>query len=260
MKVLTNDIAKTAITELGANTTWAGMAGTTSYFPNPQMMVIYDLEGIGQALKGSLNVFGAKDSLGASPSPMSPSDRAYTALKEKYYRFRINPSNVTIRRSKMYSVVETKDGWDRMVWKKEQGSNAMIQISYKGSTGFMLAPSLKKWIGGIGGGGKARGTLGNASSIAEGMKWMAKTVSADVKLSKAFYKFKQMEKFFLQNTNDLGLFYDFIVYKGWMTNFSYAQDANNPFQINYDFDFTAYPNEQKLYNYLTRAMWDGNII
>ena len=127
--------------------------------------------------------------------------------KQLYHKFRINPDNLTVGNKKVDSIVYTKKGHERQYHGED-----LVTFTYRGSTGYM-----QSYLRSIG--------------------------INDIRFSEAWAKFEGFKKFYTDSEDDVNMYYDGAVYEGFFGNFNYRKDANDPFQIKYDFIFTAYPNQ-----------------
>ena len=66
---------------------------------------------------------------------------------------------------------------------------------------------------------------------------------SDIRFSPAWIKLNGLKKFYDDSETHLKMYYDGAVYEGYFGDFSFVKDANDPFQINYNFMFMAYPNQ-----------------
>ena len=130
--------------------------------------------------------------------------------QEGLYQFRINPHQVTVNKSKLTSSVLTEAGYER-----SYHGNALTTLNFKGSTGYIWLPQ----------------------SIWEG-------VTRDIRLSPVWQKFLKLELFLERLDGDIMMInHRGDLYRGAVTNFSYTEDANRPWTIEYSFTFEAYTDE-----------------
>lgn len=134
--------------------------------------------------------------------------------RQLYYKFRINPSNLSIGTKKVQSNALTKAGYE-----KHYHAEGMIQYNYSGSTGYM-----KSMLDGIG--------------------------ISDIRFSPAWIKFEGFKKFWDEATTDVRMYYDGAVYTGYFDNINHTKDANDAYQMKYTFNFLIYPGQT---HYLTTA-------
>lgn len=67
------------------------------------------------------------------------------------------------------------------------------------------------------------------------------TLSRYPKLSAAWIKFRQLEKFYNEINSDIVVMYDMDLYVGKFVSFNYNLSADNPWVINYDMQLRVYP-------------------
>jgi len=141
----------------------------------------------------------------------------FIAGKIWYYKFLLNPTNVTFTHNKLQSVEETSDMTIVNTYR-----NAASTLAFKGVSGCTLPREFMA-------------LMDTEAALPR------ETVTRYPKLSSAWIKFRQLEKFYNETNSDIVLMYDLDLYVGKMVNLSYSQDANNPWVINYDMSFKLYP-------------------
>ena len=134
-----------------------------------------------------------------------------------YYKFLLNPQNVTFTNNKLQSVEETSDITIINTYR-----NAATSLAFKGVSGCTLPREIME------------ATDTSAALPRE-------TLTRYPKLSSAYIKFRQLEKFYAETNSDIVLMYDLDLYIGKLVNLNYSMDANNPWVINYDMAFKLYP-------------------
>ena len=141
----------------------------------------------------------------------------FVAGKYLYYKFLLNPQNVTITHSKLQNVSEASDITIINTYR-----NTAATMSLKGISGSLLPRDLMS-------------VLGVSTKLPTETMWRYP------KLSAAWVKFRQLEKFYNEVNSDIVIMYDMDLYIGKFVSFNYNQDANNPWVINYDMQLKIYP-------------------
>lgn len=158
----------------------------------------------------------------------------------KYFRFKINPNKLRVSRKKMISQRYTGGGWD-----VDTRGEEMINYSYSGSTGSLVPQDLIKKMGSlINSSGifqYVRDNAGFAEPLLNVMNNLSKELFNNPKLSIAYIKFLLFEEFWKSNLDELMIIWEDNGYIGKLTNFNYDLDAQNPYQILYNFDLLVYP-------------------
>jgi hypothetical protein len=189
-------------------------------------MIIYD-PSVLESSVGSLT----KSSLGLNVNNKQAFDKIMNAI----FRFSINPQNATFTKNKVQAVTLTKAGYELQYWR-----NQMIGIAYVGRSGAFQPPSQ---------------TLQNLGASVQDVKNLTAGALGnslnDIRLSPAWLKFQRFQDFYDTASGDLMMVFDGVFYQGFFEDFSFSQDANNPFIINYNFKFSAYPD--KVYNLFTKV-------
>jgi hypothetical protein len=134
-----------------------------------------------------------------------------------YYKFLINPQNFSLSNTKLQNISETSD--------------ITIINTYRNQ-----APTLN--LSGISGCTLPRKFMQISNTDTE---LPTESFSRYPKLSAAWVKFRQLEKFYNDINSDVVLMYDMDLYVGKFVSFNYNQDANNPWVINYDLQMRIYP-------------------
>jgi len=130
--------------------------------------------------------------------------------REGLYRFRINPQQVQVTKSKITAVVLTHAGYERAYF-----GNELTRLSYTGTTGRLWLP-----------------------------QEFQNSIFADIRLSPVYQRFIQFEAWFEQMNRDVMLLdHRGTLYRGAQTQFSYTERADDPYQISYTFSFEAYTDE-----------------
>jgi hypothetical protein len=145
----------------------------------------------------------------------------FTAGKFWYYKFYINPSNLSVNHQKLISEEEVSDLTIINTYR-----NKAINLGFKGVSGCTLP---RGWM-----------TLLNSETVmpSDPNSYLVRYP----KLSEAWMKFRQLERFFREINTDVCLLFDMDVFIGKFISFNYTQDANNPYIINYDLQMRVYPN------------------
>lgn len=146
------------------------------------------------------------------------SELLFITSKPSYYKFMINPSNVRFAHQKLQMEEETSDLTVINTYR-----NKAVPLSFTGVSGC----TLPKWLLQM---DAFKGSIPRESVWAHYPK-----------LSAAWVKFRQLERFYLEHDTDVVILYDMDLYIGKFVNFNYSQDAQNPWVINYDIQFKIYP-------------------
>lgn len=151
-----------------------------------------------------------------------------------YFRFRINPNKLSVSNKKILSTKYTGSGYDI-----DTRGNELIQYKYTGTSGSLVPynffdsvgiPMLKQLFE----------VLNIGASIA-GASERFPELSSNPKLSEAYLKFLLFDLFWRYNNDDLLVFWEDNCYVGKLNSFNFNLDANNPYQIIWDFDLQVYP-------------------
>lgn len=135
-----------------------------------------------------------------------------------YYKFLLNPQNVSISNSKLQSIQETSDLTIINTYR-----NTAPVMNIRGISGCTLPRDFMVLSG-------------------EATKLPTETMARYPKLSVAYLKFRQLEKFYNESNSDLVMMYDMDLYVGKLVSFNFNADAGSPWVINYDMQFRIYPN------------------
>jgi len=140
--------------------------------------------------------------------------RAVTSKRPYFFRFFINPSTVAFSLRKTSKPILEKKGWDIVHF--DGTPNEMIPLKFGGNTG-SIVPPIALWNKGI----------------------------RETKFSVNYQRFQQLFELARTASNDLKLFYDGKLYEGAFSDFSFDENANEPFSIRYSFTFMTYPDRTK---------------
>ena len=140
-----------------------------------------------------------------------------------YYIFHINPNNVSFVERKLQTLHEY--GWG--YYDLEYYGDSLTTISVKGTTGLLFPPP------------EVREIVLSDKRVGEAV---LKQTGYDARLSVAWLKFNILHRFYKDSTQRLLFIYYSKVYFGFLESFTFAQDAENPRRINYEFSFRAFPN------------------
>jgi len=127
--------------------------------------------------------------------------------REGLYKFRINPESLDVKKAKLSSTVLTQAGHERAYF-----GNDLTRLSYRGSTGRMWLP--QEFIN---------------------------SYYFDIRLSPVYQKFEQFKVWYESLNRDIMLLdHHGTLYKGICSDFSYNENASDPWKITYSFTFEAY--------------------
>lgn len=135
-----------------------------------------------------------------------------------YYKFLLNPSNVKIGHQKLQTISEASD-----ITIINTFRNQSPTMSISGVSGCLLPRALMS-------------AAGTEKSMINEMAW-----AKYPKVSPAWLKFRQLEKFYNEINSDIVMMYDMDLFVGKFVSFEYSQDANNPYVITYSMNFRLYP-------------------
>lgn len=154
-------------------------------------------------------------SVGA-PLEAAVSEVLFILGKYWYYKFLLNPTNVSFTHRKLQTTEETSDLTIVNTYR-----NAAMNLSFSGISGCTIPRDFME--------------------IMETEGKLPMDAINYPKLSAAYFKFRQLEKFYKEINSDIVLMYDLDLYVGKFVSFDYKQDANNPWVINYNMNFIIYP-------------------
>ena len=130
-----------------------------------------------------------------------------------FFRFFMNPSNLSVQMTKTSKTRLTKKGFETIHW--EGTPTEAIPMAFSGYSGtFYIPPALSQ---------------DPALKI------------RDTKFSLNWQRFKIFERFVNNLTGDVVMLYDGTRYEGVVNNLKYDESADSPYGIKYSFVFTAYP-------------------
>jgi hypothetical protein len=130
---------------------------------------------------------------------------------DRLFRFRINPQSLRVRKARVQAYELTKAGYERYDF-----GNEMWVLSYRGTSGRLIPEDLM---------------VGETFDLTDTDAWK-KMEEFD-----RFFTERGEETLQLTATTLLG----FLYLRGSMKEFDFEQDANDPFQIRYNFTFWAFP-------------------
>lgn len=137
---------------------------------------------------------------------------ASLSLIDSFFRFTLNPQQFRVTEAKLDTMVLTKESFDSMHWEHDD----TVKLSYSGTSGSLIPPPAAR-----------------ANKI------------HDIRLSGAWRRFTRFKSFWRAARRDLVIIWDGVYYRGIMRTFNYNQDAENPWQILYTFDFEGFPDQIK---------------
>lgn len=121
--------------------------------------------------------------------------------------FRLNPTVEDRRQTRVKSTVLGKGGYFTQYW-----SSGMKSMQFRGTSG-SLTPQTQE----------------------------DDTSRFSIRETQAYVNFVLLRSFYESANEDVGLFFHGKLMIGVLSDFHFAADANDPFQIKYDFKFDAYP-------------------
>lgn len=127
--------------------------------------------------------------------------RYFSSEPTGIYEFRLNPITAKFNYNKIQQIKEY--GQEHYI--VQSYGDRMVDLPFSGTTGSLFPP-----------------------------RKMIEMGFDDVRLSFPYYKLLEFEKFYLDADRMIVIvFFDFMMF-GYITNFSYSFDANNPRKVNYD--------------------------
>ena len=134
-----------------------------------------------------------------------------------YYKFLINPQNVSFGLQKLQVEEETSDIPILNTYR-----NKIMPMTFTGISGCTIPRDLL------------------AQSKTDGLL-VTDNMLKNPKLSAAWMKFRQLEKFYNEVNGDIAILFDMDLYIGKFVSFNYSQNAENPWQIDYTLSMKIYP-------------------
>lgn len=135
-----------------------------------------------------------------------------------YYKFLINPQTLRMDYQKLQSEEETSDIAIINTYR-----NKPVGMSFSGTTGSLIPKTILKL------------------KPDEMGKLPIDSLLKNPRLSVAWMKLKQLERFYEITNSDIAILFDLDLYIGKFTSFSYSRNAENPWQIDYDVSIKIYP-------------------
>lgn len=155
---------------------------------------------------------------------------------DQFFRFRINPQSMSVRKGKIIAKTFTKVGYTY-----SHHGNEQTILSYRGTSGFFEQPNLAevalelaKVVPGF------PVQVQDANRLRDQVAQLIFSGQWNITNSPAWQKFRRFERFWDRIQSEMMLYYDLRLYRGQVTTFSYNEDANDPFQIKYEFTFEAH--------------------
>lgn len=134
-----------------------------------------------------------------------------------YYKFLINPQNLTMTFQKLVNEEESSDMTIINTFR-----NKATTMAFSGVSGSTLP-------------------LTFMSAFNQETKLPSETEARYPKVSATWIKFRQLEKFYNEINGDVVVLYDMDLYVGKLISFNFSLDADNPWVINYDLQLRIYP-------------------
>lgn len=155
---------------------------------------------------------------------------------DQFFRFRINPNLLTVRKNKIISNSFTKTGFTF-----SHHGNDLTRLGYKGSTGYFEPPNVAQVASQI-----ARIVPGfprnvqDAEALRDAITSLLLSGQINITQSEVWQKFRRFEAFWDRIQSEMAMYYDQRLYRVQVTSFNYSEDASDPFQIKYDFEVLAH--------------------
>lgn len=155
---------------------------------------------------------------------------------DQFFRFRINPQNLTVRKAKVLSSTFTKQGYTY-----SHHGNDMTKLAYRGTTGYFRPPNplevgaeIAKVVPGF------PVDVESAAQLRDEVARLILSGQIDITQSPVWQKFRRFESFWDRVQTEMAIYFDQRLFRGQLINFNYTEAANDPLQINYDFEFHAH--------------------
>lgn len=160
------------------------------------------------------------------------SEIIFISGESNYYKFLINPQNMRFDYQKLQSEEETSD-----ITVINTYRNKAMPLSFSGVSGSLIPKTILKL---------KPDELG---------KLPIDSLLKNPRLSVAWMKFRQLEKFYESTNSDIAILFDMDLYVGKFVSFNYSMEAENPWQISYDISIKIYPDmvQHNIYK-----IWDNN--
>ena len=155
---------------------------------------------------------------------------------DQFFRFRINPQTLSVRKAKIVSSTYTKLGY-----MYSRHGNDMTKLSYRGTTGWFHPPGIPPGVLLAADFVSSDGPI--IEDVGRYLDEVARLVLSgqiDLTQSPVWRKFRRFEAFWDRIEDEMALYYDQRLFRGELISFNYAEDANDPLQIIYDFEFHAH--------------------
>ncbi len=155
---------------------------------------------------------------------------------DQFFRFRINPQRLTVRKSKLLSSTYTKSGYTY-----SHHGNDMTKLSYSGTTGWFHPPNIAETafeIAKVVPGFPVK--INDAEKLRDEISRLLLSGQIDVTQSPVWQKFRRFEVFWDRVQTEMALYFDQRLFRGQLISFNYNEDATDPLQIKYDFEFHAH--------------------
>lgn len=155
---------------------------------------------------------------------------------DQFFRFRINPQSMTVRKGKIIAKTFTKTGYTY-----SHHGNEQTMLEYRGTTGFFEQPNVAEVAAEV-----AKVVPGFPADIQDAERLRDQVAQLlfsgrwNLTNSPVWQKFRRFERFWDRVQSEMMLYYDLRLYRGQVTNFGYTEDSNDPFQIKYQFSFEAH--------------------
>jgi hypothetical protein len=137
-----------------------------------------------------------------------------TAYLPNFYAFvfRINPTVHRRQQTRDRQTVLTKGGYLTHYW-----SSGMRQMTFQGSSGALVPPERQQ-----------------------------DQAQFNIRQTDAYANFLQLKRFYEDANQDVALFFLGRFLQGALADFNFTEDADNPYQIKYEFKFDAYPEQPEI--------------
>lgn len=154
-----------------------------------------------------------------------------------YFRFKINPQNLNVDRKKIISSRYTGAGFD-----VDTRGEELIGMTYSGTTGSLVPKGLyMRLLREI----ESQLDLFKNVMLLNGVTGTIQNkineICRNPKLSTAYLRFLLLELYWQHANDEMLIIWEDNAYIGKFTQFSYKLDANNPYQILYNFSIQVYP-------------------
>ena len=151
---------------------------------------------------------------------------------DKFWRFRINPGEVTHRKPKLISKSFSKSGYTY-----SHHGNDMARLTWRGTSGYFAPPDaaqvaleVAKVVPGF------PGNTQDALKLRDEVARLMLSGQLDITQSPVWQRFQRFQYFLDKIQEELAIYYDQRLYRGHLLSFNFTETAENAMQIRYEMD------------------------